>query len=82
MDDGQARVVGQLVQQLGDIAPRVRRVGAACGKQFHVVVNRVVQGLAHRAAAQQVNQLVAGDGMHPCRDGLVGPVGVALVMHG
>ena len=81
VDDRQPLPVGQLLEQLGQIAPRIGGLGVGGGEHVEFVIERIVQRLAPRAPAQQIHQLVARDRVHPCRQRLVGIVGVALVVH-
>ena len=79
--DGQALALGQPFQQLRQIAPCLRGLGIGRGKQLGRVVQRVGKQLVAGAPAQQVHQLVPGDGVHPGRQRLGRVVGVALVVH-
>ena len=82
MHDGQALALGQRLQQLAQVAPGLRGLGIAAGKQLLHVVQRHIERALHRVRAQPVDELVARDGMRPGRHRQVGPVGVALVVHG
>ncbi len=72
----------QFLKQPIEIAPGVARVGVGFGEQLGLIVQRIVQRVAHRLRPQQVDQLVARNGMRPGRKRLVGLVGVAVVVHG
>ena len=77
-----ALALGQAREQTADVAPRKRGFVVDRAEDIRLVVEDFAGARARPPAAQQVDDLVARDGVHPGRQRLAGVVGVAPAVHG
>lgn len=75
----QAVAIGERTKQLAQVAAGVIRFKIHHAEQVRSV-RGVVQGLTTRMRAVIIHELVAGDGVDPCREGLVFAIGVPGVV--
>lgn len=79
--DRQTLPVGQLRQQLIKVSPHIRSLHIRYRKHLEVFIQRLIEHFTSRPPPQQIDQLVTGNGVDPCRQRLRRIVGMALVMH-
>src|ERR1700733_10955195 len=69
------------MQQLLDVIFRLGGVVGRRGEYLIVFVKGISEYIAARTAAQQIHELVTGDGLHPRRQRLFRVVGMAFVVN-
>ena len=68
------------MQQLRDVIARLRGLEVRSRPQIPAVVQRIVERIGPRAASQQIDELVAGNGVYPRGQRLPGVVRVTLIV--